>query len=48
LIAANPTTSIDVRLIKASYTSPSIYVSSYAFEATLSGISTNLVSGAFF
>jgi hypothetical protein len=48
MIAANPTSSSDVRLIKATFTSPSIYVSSYGFEGALSGVSTNLVSGAFF
>jgi hypothetical protein len=49
MIAASPTSSSDVRLIKASkIAGPSIQVSSYSFENTLSGASTNIVNGALF
>lgn len=48
MIAASPTSSSDVRLIKANYAAPSIYVSAYTFESTLSGSTSNLVNGAYF
>jgi len=52
MIASNPSSSIDVRLIKASKISTKsstyIEVSSYNFENTLSGATTNVVNGALF
>ncbi len=48
MIAANPSSSSDVRLIKANYAAPSIYVSAYNFESTLSGSTSNLVNSAYF